>query len=169
MAQKTKLDTFINQCGSREWVSIIECISIDGDLLPAFIIFKAKVQKQAWIDELEKGNTIAINDKGWTNNTLGLEWFKRTFDPYSKKRQQGDYRLLLFDGHASHITNNVIRFCENKDIILLYLPPHTTYVLQPLDVGFFQPFNSRYQTVLVNRMKYDRNAVVDKCQFVRLY
>ena len=106
------------------------------------------------MNELERGNNIAISDKGWTNNTLAFEWFKRVFDPYSKKRQQGEYRLHILDGHASHIMSEVIQFCINEKIILACLPAaHTTHVLQPLDVGFFQPLGSLYRTKLLRLIK----------------
>ena len=169
VVSKANLNAYMCQNGSREWVSLLECISADGALLPAFVIFKAKTQRKAWMNELERGNNIAISDKGWTNNTLAFEWFKRVFDPYSKKRQQGEYRLLILDRHASHITSEVIQFCINEKIILACLPAHTTHVLQPLDVGFFQPFGSLYRTKLLRLIKWDSSANVDRVDFIDLY
>ncbi|KAI6877959.1 hypothetical protein KC360_g8943 [Hortaea werneckii] len=43
------------------------------------------------------------------------------------------------DGHSSHVTANVIAFCMENAIDLLILPPHTSHILQPLDVGVFAP------------------------------
>lgn len=43
------------------------------------------------------------------------------------------------DGHGSHITANVISHCMQNAIDLLILPPHTSHVLQPLDVSIFAP------------------------------
>jgi hypothetical protein len=50
--------------------------------------------------------------------------------------------MILFDGHSSHITTEVIKFYIAKKILLICLPPHTTHMLQPLDVGVFSPLNS---------------------------
>ena len=121
------------------------------------------------MNKLERGNNIAISDKGWTNNKLAIEWFKRVFDLYSKKRQQGEYRLFILDGHASHITSEVIKFCINEKIILACLPAHTNHVLQPLDVGFFQPLGSPYRTKLLRLIEWDSSANVDKVDFIALY
>jgi hypothetical protein len=33
---------YMTQCGNREWVSLIECISVLGRTLPPLVIFKAK-------------------------------------------------------------------------------------------------------------------------------
>jgi hypothetical protein len=43
------------------------------------------------------------------------------------------------DGHGSHITANVIAHRMEHAIDLLILPPHTSHVLQPLDVSVFSP------------------------------
>ena len=37
-----KRKQYITQCGSREWVSLIECISTTSRLLPPWFIFKGK-------------------------------------------------------------------------------------------------------------------------------
>ena len=98
--------TRTTQQGSREWVSLIECISSDGRVLSPYVIFKAKVLNKAWYNEFRKdgGGTCAISDRGWTDDELCLEWFKIVFEPESLKVQKGEYRMLLFDGHGSHLT-----------------------------------------------------------------
>ena len=53
-------------------------------------------------------------------------------------------RLLIFDGHWSHITFPFIQFCVDHDIHLLCLPAHSTDLLQPLDVGLFSPYQHFY-------------------------
>ena len=59
-------------------MSLIECISADGRLLVSFIIFKGKRYMKAWYDVLEDEDAyIGLSENGWTNNTLGSEWFER--------------------------------------------------------------------------------------------
>ena len=48
--------------------------------------------------------------------------------------------LLILDGHASHVTINVIKLAHENNIHLLCLPAHTSHILQPLDVGVFYSF-----------------------------
>lgn len=77
---KHNLQAYQAQDGTREWVSLIECISADGRLLALFIIFKGKRQMKFWFTVLEdKEACIALSENGWTNNVLGLEWFTRYF------------------------------------------------------------------------------------------
>ena len=169
IASKHRLNTVLCQSGNREWVSLIECISADGVLLPAFIIFKAKRQQQAWMDVLERPNQVALSDKGWTNNELAVEWFQRVFQPFTRQRQKGEYRLLILDGHDSHISSKVIEYCIKEKIVLTCLPSHTTHALQPLDVGFFQPLATLYQSKLIHSLNLDSSTNVDKVIFIELF
>ena len=59
--------------------------------------------------------------------------------------QKGPVRLLILDGYASHISTEAIEFCEAHKIILLCLPPHTTHLIQPLEVGVFAPLAITYK------------------------
>lgn len=139
------------QDGSREWVSLLECISMDGGILAPQIIFKAKKKQAEWAWVIQdRATNITFLETRWTNNKIGLFWFKETFKPQSWARMNGEdcYRLLFLDGHASHITREAIKFRENNKIILLCLPSHFTHLLQPLGVGIFGPFALTYKRIL---------------------
>ena len=51
-------------------------------------------------------------------------------------------RLLICDGHDSHISGKFIRHCIQHDIVLILLPPHSSHLLQPLDISIFGPLKS---------------------------
>ena len=51
-------------------------------------------------------------------------------------------RLLLTDGHSSHLTAKFIAFCLKNTIDLVVLPPHSLHILQPLDVAVFSPLKT---------------------------
>ena len=44
------------------------------------------------------------------------------------------------DNHSSHLTYNFIEYCKQHNILLYTLPPHTSYILQPLDGNPFQQY-----------------------------
>jgi len=58
------------------------------------------------------------------------------FDAATKNTAKG-FRLLICDGHDSHITARFIRYCIDHDIVLLCLLPHSSHLMQPLDVRVF--------------------------------
>ena len=98
------------QQGKREWVSLIKCISLDRRVLSLYVIFKAKLLLKDWYNEFRKdrGGTCAISNQGWTDDELCFEWFKIVFKPETSKVKKGEYRILLFDGHGSYLTREVV-------------------------------------------------------------
>jgi hypothetical protein len=47
--------------------------------------------------------------------------------------------LLILDGHESHHSTEFELYYQQNNIITLCIPPHSSYLLQPLDVGYFGP------------------------------
>ena len=66
-----------------------------------------------------------------------MDWLKRCFDPETHDKVAGEYRVLICDGHDSHITAEFIAHCMDNNILLMILPPHSSHLTQPLDVGVF--------------------------------
>ena len=52
--------------------------------------------------------------------------------------------MLIFDGHASHVSRALINWAMSNNLILFVLPAHTSHILQPLDVSIFGPFKAFY-------------------------
>ena len=48
--------------------------------------------------------------------------------------------MLLMDGYGSHSTYKFLKYCADNKIITYFLPPHTTQLIQPLDVAVFGPY-----------------------------
>jgi hypothetical protein len=130
---------WLTQLGNREWVTTIETINAHGWALPPIIIFKGKYHQSQWYEgqALPSNWVITLSDSGWTNDELGLAWLKEVFDKHTKSRTIGRYRLLMMDGHGSHVTAEFDQYCFDNSIILLCMLPHSTYILQPLDVVCF--------------------------------
>lgn len=161
---------YVTQPGNRDWTSLIECVSMDGRLLKLWVIFKGKHHKREWFEALPpSGGNIAMSPNGWTDNELGLEWFERCFIPETEKTRKGKYRMLLFDGHASHISTPVIKLCIQHNIKLLGLPSHTTHLLQPLDVGLFAPLSIYYKNAIHAKSQFRYNESIDKVEFLEAY
>ena len=133
------------QQGNREWTTAIQCINAMGWAIPPFIIFQGKHHLSAWYKEgnLPQDWVIAVSENGWTTNELGLEWLKH-FDKHTKRRVVGSHRLLILDGHESHDSLEFQQYCKDNKIITLCMPPHSSHLLQPLDVGCFAPLKKAY-------------------------
>ena len=68
--------------------------------------------------------------------------------------------LLIEDGHASHISIEVIELAQSNDIHLLCLPSHTTHLLQALDVGVFKSLKSHKSKECLKYMALNPGRVI---------
>ena len=108
-------------------------------VLPPLLIFKAKYTNTAWIPASTPEDwKFSTSNSGWTSDNHAYEWLTTLFEPETR-RNDDKRRLLLLDGHGSHLTARFIAFCLDKKIDLVVFPPHTSHSLQPLDVGLFSP------------------------------
>ena len=57
----------------------------------------------------------------------------------TREKANGQYRLLINDGHDSHITGDWLAHCQENKIIPAILSPHSSHLTQPLDIGVFGP------------------------------
>lgn len=147
---KYKKNPYSTHSGNREWVTSTECCSLAGRKLGSWTIFKGKVQQKQWAETMrrikEKDWHIATSVNGWTDNELGMEYLEQHFHPQTKETHSTKgYRILIVDGHDSHVSIKAIKFCITHKIVLLCLPPHSTHLLQPLDVGVFSPLSVYYK------------------------
>lgn len=158
------------QPGNRDWVSVIECIGINGFLLSPFIIFKGERIQESWLakgKEVDKRTVIHVSPNAWTDQEIALEWLQH-FDKYTTLQCRGEYRLLILDGHSSHVSFKFVQYCTDRKIIALCLPPHSTHILQPLDVGVFGPLAKEYRS-LVSKGSIFGAVCIDNEQFLQYY
>ena len=57
------------------------------------------------------------------------EWFLHHFLEHAVSSQ---LLMLLFDGHSSHFTLEVVKLAAAHDVVIFCLPPHTIADSQPL-------------------------------------
>jgi DDE superfamily endonuclease/Tc5 transposase DNA-binding domain len=124
---------------NRDYITSIECICADGTALPSCLVLKgAIIQERFIVDQLDESTLLATSETGYSNDMINIEWIAH-FDEHTRLKTIGAFRLLILDGFTSHIEYEFIQFCNTKKIIPFTLPPHTSHLLQPLDVVVFQP------------------------------
>lgn len=77
-------------------------------------------------------------------------------------RNPDETRLWMIDGHNSHFSLYFLQFCSNNQIELFCLPPHTTYILQPLDVGLFPPLQAFYSRRVEDHLRLTYEAITKR-------
>lgn len=160
------------QPGSMAWTSFIECISALGVALDPLVIFKGKTVQQQWFPtELAnfKGWQFTATDNGWTTNNTALEWLKKVFIPQTVPQDPLEARLLILDGHGSHESTEFMWECFQNNIYLLFLPAHTSHVLQPLDLSVFGPLKHAYRKQLGFLILLTDSTPLGKRNFLACY
>jgi hypothetical protein len=141
------------QPGNREWVTVIQGVGAQGWAMPPLIIFAGTYHLSSWYEEdLPADWIITVSENGWTTNEIGLSWLQH-FNRHTQSRTQGSYRLLILDGHESHESLEFKLYCKEHQIITLCMPPHSSHLLQPLDVGCFAPLKRAYGDQVQQMMK----------------
>ena len=144
-----KVGKVVAEVGRRVWSvtsaergkthTVVTCVSASGFAVPPCLIYP---RKRAVPEDYKNGaipGTLFKNtESGWINHEVYMEWFQWFVSVIPPARPV----LLIEDGHASHISIELIELARANDIYLLCLPAHTTHILQPLDIGVFKSFKT---------------------------
>ena len=133
---------------------MIASICANGSALPPSLIYQGESYdlQDTWLKEFDHSAQrafFACSKNGWSDDTLGLNWLQQVFDRTTKERTSiRDRRLLIVDGHSSHVNMPFIDYADANRILLAVFPPHSTHRLQPLDIGIFSPLANHYSQAI---------------------
>jgi hypothetical protein len=133
---------------------LIASICANGLAIPPSLIYQGESYdlQDTWLDEFDHSTQrafFACSKNGWSDDTLGLNWLQQVFDRTTKERTSPrDRRLLIVDGHSSHVNMPFIEYADANRILLAVFPPHSTHRLQPLDIGIFSPLATYYSQAI---------------------
>jgi DDE superfamily endonuclease len=128
---------------------LIASICADGLSLAPTLIYQGASHdlQDTWLDDFDHVRDqafFASSENGWSCDLLGQHWLESVFNRTTKQKAKRERRLLLVDGHSSHVNMRFINYADANRILLVVLPPHSTHRLQPLDVGLFSPLATYY-------------------------
>jgi hypothetical protein len=79
-ALKSGRITKAKQDGSREFISILACISVIGKWIPPLLIYKGESGDlmSTWVDDITTNSKAYFTtlSNGWSNNGIGLAWLQ---------------------------------------------------------------------------------------------
>ena len=128
--------------GSRDHITASYTASASGALVPPLIVHKGKrkMADQKLRNLAQDGRSgkwqFEVSAKGFMNRDLFLKELKR-FSSYLDDHEVQRPVILYLDGATSHISMDVVEYCEAAGIQPILIPPNMTHILQPLDITFF--------------------------------
>jgi transposase len=144
---------------------VIQGINAAGWAIPPFIIFAGKHHLSAWYEEdIPRDWAIAVSDNSWTTNELRVDWLKH-FIKHTEGKVVGARRLLILDGYESHHSLEFKELCKENNIYTLCIPPYSSYLLQPLNVGCFSLLKRAYSREIEDLIRHYINYIT-KLEFL---
>ena len=147
---------------SKEQVTTLCAVSAAGTVVPPMHIFAGKRFK---VDPMKGSVANAYfgkSDKGW----IFYKWLEEHF---IKRTATIRPLLLLIDGHSSHIDINTSKLCKDNNILLYCLPPHSSHITQPLDVGFYGPLKASWRKAVAKYALDNVGKSVTKYTFAEVF
>ena len=124
--------------------TILGCGNALGYQIPPYFVFAGARMRQELLEGCTPGTDGTVSQSGWPNSEIFQTYLQEHFIRFAKGGSGDQKILLLYDGLRSHISPNLIDWAVDHNIILYVLPPHTSHILQPMDVGCFGPFSKIY-------------------------
>jgi hypothetical protein len=155
----------------QEWVTTIDCVSAVGKEIAPVVILPGNVDydpRNRPDDPRARLWAFESTQSGWTNNTIGLKWLMKRFLPFSRPYDQSQRRLLIVDGHSSHVRADFIAGCMREKVDLLILPAHSSHKTQPLDVGVFHTVKHRLSYLTDHHHRYSTRDRIPRRRWLQL-
>ncbi|XP_055838495.1 uncharacterized protein LOC129906661 [Episyrphus balteatus] len=152
---------------SKSSISLMFCSTATGQLLPVYVVYKAKNVYKNWMEGDRPGSRYNATSHGWFDNRVFSDWFQTIYLPYAR-RLTGP-KAIIGDNLSSHFSEDVIKLAEENNIKFICLPPNCIHIAQPLDVAFFRPLKILWRKTLTEyKIANSKNKTVPKDVFPSL-
>lgn len=144
----------------KDRLTLLLCANASGDCkIKPLLVYHSENPRAFKSHKIIKENLQVMwraNPKAWVTRKLFVEWINLVFCPSVKKYlQENNLRmqaLLVLDnapGHPPNLEEDLLE--EFKFIKVLYLPPNTTPILQPMDQQVISNFKKLYTKHIFRR------------------
>ncbi|KAK7920722.1 hypothetical protein PG985_008744 [Apiospora marii] len=132
---------------------------IDDDII-------RNVPPRYWFNADEVGSSMALEGSTMTSNPIAPNWLRKIFLPLTKPEEPEMWRVLVLDGHGSHIDPPFMVACLEK-CWLVYEPSNSFHSVQLLDVGPFSVLKRRFKRELEKSCAVTKDNLVRKGDWLR--
>jgi 4-hydroxybenzoate polyprenyltransferase len=150
-------------------VTIIESGNAQGVRLRPTVVFTGKYLQEQWFPAQFPDWGYDTTKNGWASNAVCLKWLRETFLPETKPEKSTDWRILIVDNFAGHISVQFRFMALFHRVQVMYLPPHSSHITQPFDVGVFSPLKSAFRRLARKFTGIRSNNAIGKQRFLQIY
>jgi hypothetical protein len=95
------------------------------------------------LEDCAPGSDGDMSESGFVNRGLFESYMINNFSKHVNLRNDTK-TIVLYDGCKAHISLTLTDWAKENNIILFVLPPHSSHLTQPLDVGIFGPMKRHF-------------------------
>ena len=134
-----------------EHLTAMVTVSAVGARIPLFIILPGLVKLPDSLADFTSRCWFASSLNGWMTRFTFLDWcvnFRRwlSFHRASLPVHHAQSKAVLFlDRHTTLVNPAATDYFSRNRVSVIVLPPHTTYILQPFDVGIAAAFKNTFK------------------------
>lgn len=148
-------------------ISIMFAATASGKLMEPYVVYKSERLYDKWCIGGPPNTRYNRTKSGWFDGVTFMNWFETVVVPWAKKLS--GTKVIIGDNLSSHLNIEVLRNCQRLGIKFIFLPPHTSHLTQPLDVGFFRSLKGTWREVLTNyKLQNPKETTLNKTAFPRL-
>lgn len=131
---------------SKDRITVLVVVNMTGtDKRKLFVIGKSK-KPRCFKDKKQLPVEYTANRKAWMTSSLFEDFLRKWDNELARKNKK---ILLVVDNCTAHPAVQNI-----KNINLVFLPPNTTAIIQPLDQGIIRSLKTNYRKIqLLNQVK----------------
>ncbi len=139
--------------GCPKRVTVLLAVGFGGEFLRPLVVFEAKrggaVERE--MAPLDGVCLHTVQAKGWCDQDVMDKWVAEVLNPHGEAQRGAgtSAALLMMDNYSVHTTGNTYAGLDRGGVHAFMLPPNTTSMSQPLDVGLNKPFKDRVATKLL--------------------
>ena len=133
---------------AKDRLTLLFCGNAAGHMIKPGLIYKS--QNPRALKNKDK-NLLPVywqsNKKAWTTKALFMEWFHRNFVPEVRRYlqdQELEFKVLLILDNAPGHPESIHQVALEMGVEVVFLPPNTTSLIQPMDQGVIRTFKSYY-------------------------
>ena len=111
-----------------------------------------------------------MSESGFVNRGLFETYLMGHFAKHaSLDRSSQKPVLVLYDGHKAHLSLTLADWAKDHNVVLFVLPPHTSHLTQPLDVGVFGPLKKLYNRECHSYIHSNPGISITRYEIATLY
>ena len=140
----------INPGKEKETITFLLFIQASGETVAPMIVYPYTRVPPNIVKSVPESWIIGKSDTGWMKSDVFYEYMANDFNNCLIKNAIKKTVLVFVDGHKTHLTLHLSKFCDENEIILYALLPNCTHILQPADVSVFKPLKSNWKKAVSN-------------------